>query len=438
MAIKSRTGKTVLVKFLRRLMPVMVFFPLFKFPVVVIDRSVGWTSISYRALFFRLILRGILLVELQDLLAWKKLTKFQSVTPDECSESHSVVYGVCDEHELTRWEVSTLNTDEIAASRKKYHAEYTLLYSKLEALRAIRGISATVYCQGYMSGAAACRNVSIMNDIPLLALENTANEERLLWENISGIAVNRTLARNYFWRNREFLSEKQVELYRIEKINTIRDKKRSEHRSGAALLPIGEPYVLFIGQVYTDTSTLFGASEGWYVEDVVRELCSEVERRGLRLVCKLHPKEHKGRSSMSSHVYNSLTYRKLMQVNEIENCEHIIIDHENEFDTFGLIQGSEVVVTMNSQAGLEATLYGKPVLTCAPSNYSGLGFTYDCGAAGELNSLLSQALHRTEAEGAQMLREASAFDYIYYEKYCIAKKVGALVDKLIDVSKSKV
>jgi capsule polysaccharide modification protein KpsS len=81
----------------------------------------------------------------------------------------------------------------------------------------------------------------------------------------------------------------------------------------------------------------------------------------LSLVIKCHPKESTGADQIFKKPYNNLLYRHL-EKNDLLRSEHIIIDHNNKYDTSNLIHGAKAVVTVNSQTGLEAAAQGRPVI----------------------------------------------------------------------------
>ena len=76
---------------------------------------------------------------------------------------------------------------------------------------------------------------------------------------------------------------------------------------------------------------------------------------GLSLVIKCHPKDINGQDPVLRQPYNRLLSRKL--TNAIPSLpDHVQIDDENRWDTSSLMENADCVVTMNSQAGLEAAL----------------------------------------------------------------------------------
>ena len=110
-----------------------------------------------------------------------------------------------------------------------------------------------------------------------------------------------------------------------------------------------------------------------------------------------------------------------------------VIDHDNQLDTYQLIDQAAVAVTVNSQSGLEAAIRGIPVVVCGDANFGGLGFTFDAPQveflavamklaleSGTTRDLVPAALPRTDL--------AREFTYLFFEKYCRPKTTGGLLD----------
>ncbi len=117
-----------------------------------------------------------------------------------------------------------------------------------------------VLLQGFEPHNAVARYVAAQLGIPFLSLENTAIATRMVWDNVSGITTNRNLARNYYWRFRGSAGRDICETYCRELIRHTRSMKSQEHASPttSAHTTDGRPLVLFLGQVYTDASQVFG------------------------------------------------------------------------------------------------------------------------------------------------------------------------------------
>ena len=396
-----------------------------RLPVIVIESSVYWTGLAYRQLFWRFLFRGRILLQLEDVIEWEWVA-------NKCAGEvifdpiDSVTYGVCDTFQVLPWEINEVDRNKLDPIVDLYRAAFEKAYLSLIYLNQTLRLEKVIYAQGYMTGADACRQFSLRYGIGRIAIENVADISKILWENVSGISVNKTLAKNFYYGFKGVFEKQKIQQYLCKKLDNIREIKRDEHVAGSQKTA-SSGYVLFLGQVYTDTSILFSARKGWAPLDVLVALANECQNNGRQLYVKLHPKERAGRSSLSRVAYKSLTYRKMQQVNGlVDNCA--VVDHENSMDTFDLIRKADVVVTLNSQAGLEAALYGKPVLCCAPSNYSNLGFTYDCRDQTELRTNLKNALDCNRSKLDEISMAAAEFDYIFNNVYCIPKTNASLVN----------
>lgn len=93
------------------------------------------------------------------------------------------------------------------------------------------------------------------------------------------------------------------------------------------------------------------------------------------------------------------------------------------------LQAADCVVTANSNAGLEAMLYEKPVVCLAEAPYSGLGFTWDCRDAEGLERMLE----RTEWAKPPHLKSVFLRSFLHYVifRYCFAEsEAEALAEKI--------
>ena len=140
--------------------------------------------------------------------------------------------------------------------------------------------------------------------------------------------------------------------------------------------------VLFLGQVYTDSAVFKFISKDNFPTQahLIQHVIAYVQGRAdLNLVVRTHPKETMGANNQETvnalrrHAergWNSMNHLPLLQ----SRGGRFLLDHTNRWNTYDLIRNSDVVVTVNSQVGLEAAALGKPVITTAPSFYSGGGF----------------------------------------------------------------
>jgi capsule polysaccharide export protein KpsC/LpsZ len=307
-------------------------------------------------------------------------------------------------------------------------------------------IDAAVIVQGFEPTNALIRAAAIRQRIGTLALENTMLSDRLVWDSVSGITPNRNLAKNYYWRYSEFVEPSKVEAY-IESLitntaalkslqhTTPFEDKSSENStiesSGNAILKTisGRPYCLFLGQVYTDSSLVFGLGNWKNPLEPLLKTYRWSQRNGLDLVVKLHPKEDQGLAPGTLQPYDRMTWRKIQGSDlfqEFLQDRHVRVDYRNECNTYALIQQAHCVATINSQSGLEAAIRGKPVLVLGDAFYCGLGFTNDWSFPVLLESLGPDDMVSDVAR-------ARRFAYIFLELYCEGKTPEAVVSLIQNV-----
>jgi len=116
------------------------------------------------------------------------------------------------------------------------------------------------YWQGHFFDSAIIRIIALQKSVPVLVLETTPNKNKLLWDNVSGIAVNQNLSRNYYWKNLQIVSSNTTKEFVKTNIASINHTKSDEHQSPTKqyIKNSSKPLLLFLGQVYTDASILFG------------------------------------------------------------------------------------------------------------------------------------------------------------------------------------
>lgn len=295
---------------------------------------------------------------------------------------------------------------------------------------------AVILVQGYEPANAIARLIAVERDIPMIALENTAIKDRMLWDDQSGITTNRNLAKNFFWRFERSILDGREQEFIARLIAETKGKKQDEHASPdkryAAEKQAEKKTVLFLGQVYTDSSVLFG-SAGWSDPvEAIADLAAMSKELGFRLIVKLHPKEIAGHAPVSGVPYAKLSYRKLSASAKLSAAladgAEVMIDHENEYDTYSLIASADLAVTMNSQAGLEAAIRGITTVICGDAFYGNLGFTLEALAPHLLRLQIEKGLKTTPAEAVRLTELAQKFAYIYFEKYCVLKTAENLTD----------
>ncbi len=271
--------------------------------------------------------------------------------------------------------------------------------------------------QGHNYDAAIIRALSCLHCFNVVAIENTFNKNKLVWDDVSGITVNKNLAKNYFWKYSDTVAESVAASYIREYLTGIKQVKSTQHQTPLATIPTSDKKtILFVGQVYSDASVLFGINDFACPEDIIESLVDYCLGNNYHLIIKLHPKEAAGIDILGQ-PYNNLTYRKLTQRGDllVKIMDNDFILDKGTYDTYALIDVADVCVTINSQAGLEALIKGKNLIVCGQSFYSGLGFTFDA-----LNKVgLVCALDQVIKQGISILDipAVNKFFYITSEKY---------------------
>jgi len=303
-----------------------------------------------------------------------------------------------------------------------------------ERLFALHNPSAVFLTQGCNLPAQAWRQVAIAKGIRTIVTENTLHKDRLTWDGVSGCSVISGQQLSMFFRHRDLLLEASVRQHTQEYFAKVRDTKQGEHvtRDSPYRLPKAGKVVVFLGQVFTDCSVLGGLHAGFdSPADVVATLQEFAVREpgGTILVIKLHPKE----CGKWEHVANLTMHHMQTHPNgdllaAAEQRSNVLIDACAEFDTYEVLRSADVVVTISSQAGLEAAAMGKPVILAGRSFYSGGGFTHEAKCPEELLFHLHNALAPRAAATAFDTLPAETFLYIYLWKAGIPRTGQGIVD----------
>ena len=280
---------------------------------------------------------------------------------------------------------------------------------------------AVLIFQGYLLHDAILKQLALQRNIKTIAIERTMRTDRLVWESISGITVNRNQATLQYWKHQNSTSVNNAEQSVNEYLSAIkRVKKNKEHQSPTLQYDWKTPSkkILFLGQVYTDSSMLYGLNGFNSPIELIGLLLEWTNNNNHSLVIKLHPKEHTGRNPVTLEPYADITHRLISEhyseaLKRLGN--RVFIDHQNTYDTYNLIEQSDLVTTANSQAGLEAAIMGKSVVHDRQCFYGGLRFTYDYQDPLDFTLRLDQALQ----EGPKNISEAKKFFHILFENYCI-------------------
>lgn len=316
---------------------------------------------------------------------------------------------------------------------KKWYEKGARFIAKAELYFSRYNIDSIVTVQGYSYNSAILRLMAIRENLKVLTLENTYNKDRAIWDDISGISVNKNLSKNYYWRYKDIVELSDVNEYVCRYIKNINSYKQPEHitplSEGPGITLKGK-VIVFIGQVYTDSSVIFGLWKFKNPIELVEILVDYVIQHDYSLIIKLHPKEY-----LDKGVFSNLTYDKIVEntrlFDKIRSSENIIVDNTNKYNTYVLIEKADVCVTINSQAGLEAMLMDKELILCGQAFYGGLGICYEAYNADLLKFCLNLVLEKGRELGN--ITEVSKFFFIQSEYYMIGKSEEALISKLSDM-----
>ena len=398
------------------------------------DPSCRWLlGLAFRDLFMESLRRGVWLVPLgrRDL----ERCGVHMRGPASRAAIDAAEYQLCIRHEMLRDELAYAVRTSSALSEEFDEAlkQAVSRESALERIATRVGFQSMVYMQGYRPVAAAMRGIAGRRGISTLALENTLFNDRAIWDAETGITcfTDRCRAAFAMRMGGSLAAVGNAESHGFECGSP--SLKSDEHRSGCQPVSIPVPYVLFIGQVFTDAAILFGCLPAWGPLEVVSQVHRFVRGLGMPLVIKAHPKETKGKDPLFTRPYRRLFARRLRaSVPEVFAAPDCVVDDDNSLDTYAAMRSAACVVTMNSQAGIEAAALGVPTIVCARSHYDDCGFTFDGTSEAALQRSIRACLTMPQSERLRMQVLASAFvrvlrDHVYVPKS--APVIAELVER---------
>jgi capsule polysaccharide export protein KpsC/LpsZ len=397
--------------------------------IVVADEFLPWLGLSFLSLQSILRRKGVNAIPLSSIGLTSTSGSIDLHTHEYCR--NIAEYPALVESEDCSPEISQVYNELL----DKWTKNLSNLVSNITSFFKEVDLCGVVIVHGFEPTNAALRASAILSSIPCLAIENTSRPDRLIWDNIASYACVDNLSRNYYFRYKNLVANSTVLNYRELFTSKYIRNKSEEHRScrytdHQTNELNRQDYVLFLGQVYTDAATINCLNDWSSPLELLEYVVDWCVARGVELVVKLHPKELCGRDTITDKNYEKLTYRKIADnprlATKLDMCAYI--DSENTLDTVSLIKSSAFVVTLTSQAGIEAAILGKAVVIGGRSTYSGLGFTYDAPSPWLLDAQLSKAWSNKNLD---LSFEASRYAYIYFEIYCIHKSEECLADLCI-------
>lgn len=392
--------------------------------VTVVDRY-NWLDIDYGALAKQFKPHGFIRKLSSDYPVDVQVTR-----DDLESYGPFVLYHVCVDLDLYPAEV-----DMAVPEHSRVCEKYVAMAKGFERhlLESIENIppETILYCQGYQLESFIVRKICAERKIGLLAIENTFDSRKFVWDNLSGITVNRNLAENYYWKYENFVDTTTARKYADEYRAGLKSFKSGEHSSGCEPFLCGpdEKIMLFLGQVYTDSSVLFGINDFTNQVKIIEQLFDYCLQHGIKLFVKLHPKEVAGKN-IHNEPYDKVTYRKIKENRQLAEAierEAMIVDYDH-YDTYDLISKAAGCVTINSQAGLEALLMGKDVVLCGKSFYSGFNLTFNAQDASDLAYCLDRVFMKGTSRNKPEVSEK--LFYIITNYYFQTKTPESFLDLL--------
>jgi hypothetical protein len=177
-------------------------------------------------------------------------------------------------------------------------------------------------------------------------------------------------------------------------------------------IPDGKKVLLLLAQVRTDSSVVLDSPIYQDPVDMIEDTAGYL--RGVNdtvLVIRLHPKEFLG-SSPRGAPYDRMTYRCLVE-RGIDKLPNVRIAEDPRFNTYTLMDMASAGITINSQAGFEMCLLGKPVMVCGNAFYANKGFTVDLGHRAALEAMLDFLLNKAVMTEEQQNRALDLLHFLY-------------------------
>ncbi|MCP3981423.1 MAG: methyltransferase domain-containing protein [bacterium] len=395
-----------------------------------------WFGFDYARLSRELRARGLLAcyldtrVEPEGPLAGVDAGTWRQRTHHEVPLAPVSLHDLCVRGELTPRVLEDDPDSHIEAIATEYGRAVKMIDRALLYIERLEPETAVV-AQGHVLASAVVRALALRRSMRLVCLENTLHAGKLLWDDVSGLTVHRNAARNIWWRVEDSVPAAEAEAFATEYLAGVRSLKSQEHATPEVALPeldSASPVIVYLAQVSTDASVLFGLGPGFKTQvDVIRSLARHAVARGHSLVVKLHPKEKEGQSVLDI-PYAQLTLRQMRADPELAallDAGDLRVDGDNQYDTYGLIARADLCVTVNSQAGLEALVMGREVVLCGGAFYGGLGFTHEADDAESLAVCVDRVLQRDVRRNDGV--EPRRFFHVFLNGYCLEKSWRSLV-----------
>jgi len=338
----------------------------------------------------------------------------------------AIEYSLYAELEIQRGEFDINNKIHFFEAMKWLNCAKIIADELYDLFSKVKPVS-VVSLQGYFVECAIARQLAEVFRYQFYALENTFFYKKIICEPITGVAVNKTSIMSFFYRFQHLIIPKKCHSSESWIQANI---KHQDHSSPLEVYrwPRDKKRILFLGQCLTDSSLLF-CEPNYSIVEVLKELQIYSAENNAHLFIKLHPKENNGKTPLHK-PYAKLTFRKLTEsAYFIVDEDNYYIDFENKYSTQELIYASDVVITINSQAGLESLALGKEVVLLGKAFYDQLGCTWNVPHLSVLGSCLDAILF-----GNQSLHKKNQIDMfmeVYFNYFCVDRRAKELIAKII-------
>lgn len=411
----------------------------------------------YFVLNFRAILRG-----------YKKFTRNEVLALGRCSDRVKAQidalslsdYKGFSFNNINLWELcrasvlSDLNKLELDPSLEE-DLEILKLYF-VQAIKYLTGvrsvidgdnITAILISQGTTLASRTAMEVSQRMGVTTVAMENSFVADRFYADNSTGIILNRHALASSVWQRGRARSLTDAQRTRLKaRIGALYENKGKEHATNNSLgmkeirerhnIPEDSRIAVFIAQVMTDASVIMDSEIFPNPIELIEETIKFFDKLdGWFLVVRLHPYESFGTTnsklSGSYKMLDNITLREL-EVRGLKGGKSYCIVVGRDFSTKSIMDEAALGITINSQAGLEMLMMGKPVVVCGRATYGNKGFTYDVPLA-PLYFPVLEAATRSPVLSENQKDEIERFAYTLLFEYSFPKDIARLAGRFEDL-----
>ena len=287
---------------------------------------------------------------------------------------------------------------------------------------------------GYLPEDFVLRRIAKLSSIPALCIERTMRKDRLVWDCTNYTTIG---SRQFNLFSKEFkvnIDSNLINEFALNYINNINKYKLGDHQSPVSNIKLeeGKLKILFLGQVYTDASIIMGTKYQIDPIDLICKISEWCTFRDFISVIKFHPKEYNGANPFNAEKYDSISSIKFNERkrNYSISSNNLVLDEDNSFNTYDLIKQSDIVITINSQSGVEAALLRKNVFSIEDAFYANNGFGYVYKNFEDLSYKLDKLINDNLKINPKQERKVREFFYLYYHEFCIKNKPINILKKL--------